>query len=151
MHGTAETKPAPQIAYMARTRINGIFVIGLGLVLTGASWLLLHYFMVRQTEFGPTRDPLEHWSLVAHGAFAFAALWMFGLLWGTHIVRRWKAKRHRWSGSLLFAFVALLCVSGYLLYYVGGDESRELISKVHWIVGLALPLPFVMHWLLRMR
>jgi hypothetical protein len=151
MHGTVQTNPLKPVTYMARARINSIFVIGIGLWLSGAAWLLLHYFMLRQTDFGPQHDPLEHWSIVAHGAFAFAAIWIFGLLWGTHIVKRWKAKRHRWSGSLLFAFLALLVVSGYLLYYVGDDQLRELTSKVHWIVGLGLPLPFVLHWLVRMR
>jgi len=151
MHGTVETKPKAPVTYMARTRINAILLIGAGLWLTGAAWLLLHFFMVRETDFGPARDPLEHWSIVAHGAFAFAALWLFGVLWGTHITKRWKAKRHRWSGGLLFLFLATLSLSGYLLYYVGDDAAREFISKGHWIIGLASPLPFLLHWLVRMR
>jgi len=151
MHGSIQTKPAAPTSDMKRARINAIFVIGGGLWLTGVAWLLLHFFMVRQTDFGPSRDPLEHWSIVAHGAFAFAALWMFGVLWGTHITKRWKAKRHRRTGGLLFLIVAALSVTGYLLYYVGDDAVRELIAKSHWIIGLALPLPFLLHWLIRMR
>lgn len=145
MHAPVQTK------YLTSARIKAIFVIGAGLWLTGGVWLLLHHFMMRQTDYGPAPDPLERWSLVAHGAFAFASLWMFGLLWGAHIVKRWKAKRHRLSGGLMFVALAALMVSGYLLYYVGDDGWRALIGKGHWIIGLALPLPFALHWIVRAR
>ena len=56
-----------------------------GLWGTGAAWLLLHYFFVQEGPFGPGPHPLEFWSIAAHGAFAFASLWMIGLLWSVHV------------------------------------------------------------------
>jgi hypothetical protein len=119
--------------------------IGFGLWLTGAAWLVFHYFLKVQSEFGPAENPLTHWWLAAHGLFAFATLWLFGLLWGQHIVGAWKSGRHRISGSVLFAVLAALIGSGYLLYYAGGDETRRITAIVHWGIGLAVPLIFVFH------
>jgi hypothetical protein len=39
----------------------------------------------------------------------------------------------------------LLILSGYFLYYVGDDRSRQIISKTHWILGLLLPLAYLIH------
>jgi len=122
-----------------------VYGIGLGLWLTGAIWLVFHYFLKVETDFGRAENPLTHWWLAAHGLFAFASLWLFGLLWGQHIVGAWKSGRHRISGGVLFAILAILIASGYLLYYAGGDGTRDAISLLHWIIGLAIPLPFIVH------
>lgn len=122
-----------------------LYVVGTGVWLTGGLWLLFHYFLVKQGEFGSTANPLEPWWLKLHGAFAFAAIWMFGWLWGIHIAKLWPQKRRRWSGGALTSVFALLIVSGYLLYYVGDDRIRPVISALHWIIGLACPIFFVWH------
>lgn len=137
-----EFRETVRLAWRRRWLVYGV---GLGLWLSGALWLAFHYFMRREGEFGPAPNPLEHWWLVAHGLFGFAALWLFGLLWGQHIAGAWKAGRHRISGGLIFATLALLIASGYLLYYTGGDETRSIVSLIHWTIGLALPLPFIVH------
>lgn len=125
------------------------YVIGIGVWLSGGLWLLFHYFLVKQGEFGLTTNPLEPWWLRLHGAFAFLALWIFGLLWGIHIAKLWPGKRRKWSGSILTGVFLLLIVSGYLLYYVGDDRMRPLISTVHWVIGLISPLFFLWHRLRR--
>lgn len=128
-----------------RSRRHLTYAIGFGLWLTGAAWLVFHYFLKVQGEFGPAENPLTHWWLAAHGLFAFATLWLFGLLWGQHVIGAWKSGRHRISGSILFAILAVLIGSGYLLYYAGGDETQAITAVIHWGAGLALPLPFVFH------
>lgn len=134
---------------LSRRRRWALYIIGSGVWLTGGLWLLFHYFLVKQGEFGPTTNPLEPWWLKLHGAFAFAAVWLFGLLWGIHIAKLWSGKRRRWSGGTLTAIFAFLILSGYLLYYVGDDRIRPLISAVHWGIGLACPIFFVWHRLKR--
>lgn len=121
------------------------YVIGAGLWLSGVLWLIFHYFMVRQTAFGPQPHPLEHWWLSAHGLFAFATLWQFGLLWGRHIVGGWNSKRRRVSGSTLFVILLTLVVTGYLLYYPPTEESHAPVALIHWIIGLPIALVFVVH------
>jgi hypothetical protein len=111
---------------------------------SGAGWLAFRYFLRPLTEFGELPHPLEAWWLCLHGAAAFYALWLLGLLWPVHILPAWKSRR-RISGILLGGLTAWLASSGFLLYYVGNDSARTLIALLHWAVGLALPLPFLWH------
>jgi hypothetical protein len=128
-----------------------VYLTLLGVWLSGVAWLVYHYFLQQQSQFGPVAHPLEHASLVAHGALAFASLWLLGFLWGTHIVRRWKLHRHRKTGGSLFAVMLVLCITGYLLYYVGSDDWRPSLSAAHWIIGLVLPVSLFAHWVVRRR
>lgn len=137
--------PSARLTSRRRWLVNGV---GLGLWLTGAVWLLLHYFFMRQGEFGPEHSPLEGWTLKAHAAFAFLALWTLGLLWGVHVVNGWRLARRRWTGGVLMAVMGLLSLSGYLLYYAGDDQLRTLVSVAHWTVGLAVFAAYLVHRLL---
>jgi len=130
---------------LKRKRRFAVYSVGLGLWLTGLLWLVFHYFMARQTAFGPSPHPLEHWWLQLHGLFGFATLWMLGLLWGVHIVGGWKTGRRRVTGSLLFVILAELTITGYLLYYPPSDDAVSVIAILHWGVGLAIPALFLMH------
>lgn len=136
---------------LGRSRRWTLYVIGAGVWLTGGLWLLFHYFFVKQGEFGLTASPLEPWWLKLHGAFAFAATWIFGMLWGVHITKLWPHKRRRWSGGILTGAFVILIVSGYLLYYVGDDRIRPLISMLHWGIGLACLVFSVWHRLKRRK
>ncbi len=130
---------------LTKRRRLTLYGVALGLWASGAIWLIFHYFIMQETEFGPSPHPLEHWFLSLHGLFAFASLGMFGFLWGAHIVGGWKSARRRISGSLLFAALALLVLSGYLLYYPPSDESLPIVAIMHWVLGLAAVLPFLGH------
>ena len=125
-----------------RTLVN---LTGIGVWTTGVAWLALHYLLVKRGEFGPEQSPIEPWALKAHGAFAFLALWVGGLLWGVHVVRGWDQRRRRWSGGVALGGLLLLIVSGYLLYYVGAEKARAATSIAHWGLGLALPLAYLVH------
>ncbi|MFC5489484.1 hypothetical protein [Dokdonella soli] len=119
----------------------------LGLLWTsGIGWLVFHYFLRQAGEFGEMSHPLEAWWLRLHGAGAFAGLWLIGLLWAIHLVPGWKSRR-RPSGIVLSGLLSVLVLSGYLLYYAGGDRMHEVVALVHWLVGLALPLPLLLHGL----
>jgi hypothetical protein len=126
----------------SKTWINAV---GFGVWLSGVAWLIDHYFLKSEDALGLPNASAEVWWLRIHGAFAFLALWTAGLLWGVHVVRAWKGRRHRWSGGTLFTVLAVLIVTGYLLYYVGDERVRTIISGVHWIIGLAIPLAYLLH------
>ena len=130
---------------LGRRRRLALYLIGAGVWITGGVWLLFHYFLGKQGEFGPVENPLTPWWLRLHGAFGFAAIWIFGLLWGTHITVTWPRRRRRRSGGVLAGVFIFLIVSGYLLYYVGDDTARPIISVLHWGIGLVCPLFFFLH------
>lgn len=126
-------------------RRGAIYAVLAALWTTGALWLAFHYLMQGQGEFGPEPSPLEPWWLKLHGAAAFAALWLFGLLWGAHVVNGWRARRRRWSGGALFVTALVLIATGYLLYYAGDETLRGATSIAHWALGLAAPVLFLIH------
>jgi hypothetical protein len=111
---------------------------------SGIGWLVFHYFLRQAGEFGVLPHPLEAWWLRLHGAAAFATLWLIGLLWAIHLVPAWRARR-RASGIVLGIVLIALVLSGYLLYYAGGDDARALIAALHWIIGAVLPMFLLPH------
>lgn len=113
--------------------------------LSGVLWLVYHYAMQREGSFGPEPHPLESWWLRLHGLAAFVSLFAFGLLWGVHIRAGLAFARRRLSGLLLLILLVVLSLSGYLLYYAGDEAMRDVVRVVHWVFGLALLLPFVVH------
>ena len=130
---------------LPRLRRLSVYAVALGLWISGGVWLIAHYYLVHQGEYGPETNPIEPWSLDVHGAFAMMAIWTLGLLWGVHVLAGWRARRGRWSGSVLIAAMALLMLTGYLLYYVADEDLRGWPSLIHWVLGLAgLPL-FLWH------
>ena len=132
---------------LARRRRYTLYFISIGVFLTGVLWLIYHYFMRTQGPFGFQNNPLEAWWLELHGAFSFAALWIFGVLWSVHIVRGWNMRWRRWSGGAVVGAVLLLTITGYMLYYLESREWRDWTSIAHWVIGLAGLALFFIHWL----
>lgn len=120
-------------------------IIGAGVWLSGGLWLLFQHFFVEQGESGSQMHPLETWWLKLHGAFGFAAIWIFGLLWGVHMSRAWPYLQRRWSGGVMTGVFSWLILSGYLLYYVGNEDVRSVVSVLHWGIGLASPICLGFH------
>ena len=112
---------------------------------SGVLWLVFHYFLQTQGEFGPAPHPLEHWWLRLHGAGAMLALLVVGSLLPIHVRRGWHQRRNLPLGIALSSAVLLLTLSGYALYYFGGEEARPWISVFHWGIGIASPLALVWH------
>ena len=117
-----------------------LYGMGTVLILSGAMWLLFHYYVRIPGEFGPTLHPLEPWLLSIHGISAAAILIGFGSVMPGHVRRAWRAARNRNSGSIFFGVMLALTVTGYLLYYVGNETARSFLSIFHWAAGLGLPV-----------
>ena len=132
-------------AGMSEALRRTVYLVLIGLWSTGALWLVLHYFLTQQGEFGPAPNPFEHPMLAAHGFFAFATLWLFGLLWDRHIAVACDRGLRRSTGVVLVALAFILIASGYLLYYAGSDDVRAKVALIHEAVGLAALLPFLLH------
>jgi hypothetical protein len=153
---TPEPEAAPRPARVAALPVRGpirlpkgrrlfVYAVAAAVWITGAGWLVFHHFVRVQAEFGPMASPLEPWWLRLHGAAAFGALLILGLLWGVHVVNGWRARRRRWSGGLLLGATVVLIVSGYLLYYAGDETLRNAVSLLHWVLGLGAPAAFLWH------
>lgn len=138
--------PGTRTARLARWQIMLLTISGSLLWLSGAAWLLLHYFGRVEGEFGLESNPLEPWLLRLHGLVMIPALLGFGGLFVVHVPKGWKDVPQRRIGLGLTIFVMILIVSGYLLYYVGDDALRHWTSIAHWSIGLGTPLIFIWHY-----
>ncbi len=76
---------------------------------------------------------------------------LLGTLLPTHVVRAWRSGRNRLSGVALLIAIGLLVVSGYGLYYFGGDLLRNVTQWTHLGLGILEPILFIMHLILGRR
>ena len=73
------------------------------------------------------------------------ALFIVGTLVPLHMKRGWRARLNRRNGVLLISFVTLLTLSGYALYYAGGEGLRRLASQSHTLLGFLLSVVLAWH------
>ena len=121
-------------------------VFGL-LWLTGALWLVLHWFFQVPTQFGASPHPLQPGVLIAHGLLGVVALFFLGWMSGTHVVSGWKRGGKRGSGTSLTAALAVLALTGFATYYLTSEPSMSADALAHEVVGLAAVLPTLLHWI----
>lgn len=138
-------------AKLASWQIWLLALSGTGLWLSGSGWLLLHYYGQAQGEFGPEMNPAEPWMMKAHGLFFIPALLAIGGMFIVHIPKGWAHQRQRIAGVALCAVLAVLILSGYMLYYAADEDLRIWTSLVHWVIGLGLPAVFLWHYLNGLR
>jgi len=129
----------------------GIYACGLLLLLSGVAWLVLHDFLRPVNQFGESINPLEPWAMKFHGAAAMLALFLVGGALHLHIRRAIRAGRNLVTGWALVATLSFLTLTGYGLYYVAGESDRPVWSLLHWTVGCAAALLFVVHVLVGRR
>jgi hypothetical protein len=139
--------PNTRSARLARWQIMLLTISGALLWLSGAAWLLLHYYGQVQSEFGPETNPLEPWFLRVHGLILIPALLGFGGLFVVHMPKGWKNRYQRTIGIALTTAFAVLILSGYMLYYAGDEGLRDWTSLIHWALGLGTPALFIWHYL----
>lgn len=139
--------PHRRTARLAHWQTWLLSLSGGALWLSGAAWLLLHYYGQMPGEFGPEMNPLEPWMMKAHGLVLIPALLGIGGMFVVHIPKGWDYRHQRIAGIALCAVLAVLVITGYMLYYAGDEDLRALASLAHWCIGLALPVIFLWHYL----
>jgi hypothetical protein len=142
---SASSVRRPDSIRLGRWHQGAVYGVTAVLAVSGIIWLVAHYFLSVTGEYGPQIHPLEPWMLKVHGAAAMAGLIVYGSLLPVHVRRAWSIRRNIALGIGLVAAMLLLTVTGYLLYYAGGEDTRPVISAAHWILGLAVPALLAWH------
>jgi hypothetical protein len=106
--------------------------------LTGTVYLLGHEFHIERAILG------THSVLAWHGLTAILATLALGSVLPFHLKAGLKSKRKLWSGLGQLAFLAILLVSGALLYY-GPAEIRDDVIATHWMIGITFFAIFLLH------
>jgi hypothetical protein len=128
-----------------RQRLAVYGVVG-ALWASGCLWLCLDQFFAKRGQFGSIPNPLEPPLLLIHGILAILSLYLFGWLTARHVVRWWPGRLRRLGGGSLAAFLALLVVSGFALFFVTDDEWQHISRLIHDVLGLAVTLFAIQHW-----
>ena len=110
--------------------------------LSGIAFLVGHEFHISKTTLG------NHSVLALHGIAAAFALMAFGAVMPFHIKAGLKAKKNLISGISQLTILAILVITGLLLYY-GPEESHEASELIHWVLGLIFVGFFVFHIITR--
>jgi len=118
------------------------------LFLSGVAWTYWTYLAASPGDFETTA---KAWGMKIHGAAAMAVLVLIGMLLSGHVRSAWRARRNRANGAVFLSVFAVLTVTGYGLYYAGGEMLREWTSWIHLVVGLALPILLLIHIFLGRR
>ena len=112
---------------------------------TGLTYFILRDFFQIEGAFGPEKHPFQMPALTIHGAAAFLMMMWFGAFLAAHLPYTWKSKRSRYFGIGLISLIGTLVISGYLLYYIPGEDARVIVGYTHLVVGACLPIILATH------
>jgi hypothetical protein len=93
------------------------------LFFSGAAWA---YWNILVSSPGDFKMDAKAWAMKVHGAAAMAILVLIGMLLTGHVRFAWRARRNRGNGSLFLGTFGILTITGYGLYYAGGESLRAL-------------------------
>ena len=111
------------------------------LFLSGVMWAYWNYLW----STGDFETSGKVWAMKIHGAAAMAVLVLIGMLLNGHVRFAWRARRNRTNGSVFLGAFAVLIITGYGLYYAGGETLRAWTSWIHLAIGLVLPILLLIH------
>jgi hypothetical protein len=126
---------------------RGLYLTLAAVIASGLWWLGARYAAVWSPTIVDDIERLaqESLALKVHGAAAFVTVFALGAMSVHHVRRAWVLRRNRWLGSALLVIFSLLVATGYALYYLVTDETREVISIAHWVIGLTVAPIVVWH------
>jgi len=112
--------------------------------ISGSLYLLGHEFELARPQLG------AHFILTMHGLTAMLATLALGSVLPFHLKVGWKSKTKWMSGFGQLGSLAILLISGGLLYY-GPETIREIVIQIHWMIGLLFLALFLIHVLGKLK
>jgi len=137
--------PRPDSIRLKRLQRYSLYAVLALVFLSGVAWAYWNYFVASPGDFEMTA---KAWAMKVHGGAAMAALVLIGMLLNVHVRFAWRAGRNRANGSVFLSAFAVLTITGYGLYYAGGETLRAWTSWIHLAIGLILPILLLIHILL---
>ena len=122
-----------------------IYLIAVIVIISGFLWLYFDFFIRVETEFSLLVHPLQNTFLILHGSSSMIFLIALGSVLPIHVFKAWKTKNNRLSGGIFLLLFTILILTGIGLYYSGVEENRQLLSILHWVIGILFPIFFVIH------
>ena len=140
--------PRPDSIRLKHLQRYFLYAVVALLFFSGAAWAYWNYLAVSPGDF---ETSAKTWAMKIHGAAAMAILVLIGMLLNGHVRFAWRADRNRANGSVFLSAFAVLTITGYGLYYAGGERLRAWTSWIHLAIGLVLPILLLIHIFLGRR
>lgn len=140
--------PRPDSIRLKRLQRYFLYAVLALVFLSGVVWAYWNYLVASPGDFEMSA---KAWAMKIHGAAAMAVLVLIGMLLNAHVRFAWRARRNRTNGSIFLGAFAVLIITGYALYYAGGERLRAWTSWIHLAIGLVLPILLVVHIFLGRR
>ncbi len=140
--------PRPDSIRLKHLQRYFLYAVVALLFLSGVAWTYWNYLAVSPGDF---ETSAKSWAMKIHGAAAMAILVLIGMLLNGHVRFAWRAGRNCANGSVFLSAFAVLTITGYGLYYAGGERLRAWTSWIHLAIGLVLPILLLIHIFLGRR
>ena len=137
--------PRPDSIRLKRLQRYFLYAVLALVFLSGVAWAYWNYLVTSPGDFEMSA---KAWAMKVHGAAAMAVLVLIGMLLNAHVRFAWHARRNRTNGSVFLSAFAVLIITGYGLYYAGGERLRAWTSWIHLAIGMILPILLLIHILL---
>ncbi len=138
----------PESIRLKRLQRYFLYAVLALLFFSGIAWAYWNYLATSPGDFEASA---KVWAMKIHGAATMAILVLIGMLLTGHVRFAWRARRNRANGSIFLSALAVLTVTGFGLYYAGGERLRTWASWIHLGVGLVLPILTLIHIVLGRR
>lgn len=117
------------------------------MALSGTTYYVFKNWFDSDDPFSVVSHPLEPLSLKAHILAGPLLVFVFGLLFQSHVVRkiRTNSNQGKASGVVTALLFSVSVLSGYLLQTVSHPWLRSLLVYTHLIGGLCLSIVFLSH------
>jgi heme A synthase len=86
-------------------------------------------------------------SVATHTTSSYLLFLIIGALSTIHMRAGFIKRKNKISGVLLVLCFFVMMLSGVGLFYLADEELITLASLVHMVLGLLLPLVFIMHFI----
>ena len=137
--------PRPDSIRLKRLQRYFLYAVLALVFLSGLAWAYWNYFVASPGDFAMSA---KAWAMKVHGGAAMAVLVLIGMLLNVHVRFAWRARRNQANGSVFLGAFAILTITGYGLYYAGGERLRAWTSWIHLAMGMVLPILLLIHILL---
>jgi hypothetical protein len=115
--------------------------------LSGILYLVMKYFMTTEDPFAIVNHPLQPTMLSIHVFAAPVLVFLFGLMFESHIQRKLRAGRraNRKSGIIAAFTFGTMTLSGYMLQITASETLMRTALIVHLLSSGVFVLSYVVH------
>jgi len=113
---------------------------------SGVVWLVLDLWFARAQEFGVTPHPWQPPLLLLHGLVSVPVLYLIGWMSARHATLKWKLQTRRASGLIFAAFLLVLAVSGFALFFLTQESLQRAAALAHEVAGVLFTGTILEHW-----